>query len=295
MSLILEALRKSEQQRRLGEAPTLGSPPPLMRRRRSVLPWLAALIVVAVGVGWWLSRGPASAPPPAPAVALAADDQADHRPAQPAPPARARPGTQKPLPSPPGDAPDAGLESDIKLIDPGNQADRPGAVLPQTAPTELTRGPRSRPVPEGPSATTPASSAQPNARTREPAPATREPVAPPATPDQAQPAATPSPAQAAPAASPAAPARPAPAPSPATPALPTLWELPYAVRKDIPPIVLTLHVYASDPAARFVVIDGERHAEGDTIVDDLILREIRPEGVVLEFHGQRFTWPRDGR
>ena len=34
MSLILEALKKSEQQRRLGEAPTLGTPVVATRRKR---------------------------------------------------------------------------------------------------------------------------------------------------------------------------------------------------------------------------------------------------------------------
>ena len=66
MSLILEALKKSEQQRKLGEAPTLGSPVVSTRRRRSVLPVIAVLIVIAAGAGWWLTRKPAE-PPAAPA------------------------------------------------------------------------------------------------------------------------------------------------------------------------------------------------------------------------------------
>ena len=50
MSLILEALKKSEQQRRLGEAPTFGTPAPLARRRRTLLPVLAVMIVAALGI-----------------------------------------------------------------------------------------------------------------------------------------------------------------------------------------------------------------------------------------------------
>jgi len=64
MSLILEALKKSEQQRRLGEAPTLGSPVVSTRRRRSLLPLFAILIVIAAAAGWWLLR-PSSPPAPA--------------------------------------------------------------------------------------------------------------------------------------------------------------------------------------------------------------------------------------
>ncbi|HEY6942839.1 hypothetical protein, partial [Dokdonella sp.] len=80
MSLILEALKKSEQQRRLGEMPTLGTPVLPSARRRSVLPLVIGLIVVALGVGGWLMRrsppateAPAStAPNPAPVDRTAA-------------------------------------------------------------------------------------------------------------------------------------------------------------------------------------------------------------------------------
>ena len=74
-----------------------------------------------------------------------------------------------------------------------------------------------------------------------------------------------------------------------------MWELPYAVRRDLPPIALTMHVWASDPAGRFVVIDGERHVEGDELENGVIVREIRADGLLLEFQGHRFTYPRDGR
>ena len=43
MSLILEALRKSERERRLGSAPSIGSPVMSVRRRRNWLPLLVVL------------------------------------------------------------------------------------------------------------------------------------------------------------------------------------------------------------------------------------------------------------
>jgi general secretion pathway protein B len=91
----------------------------------------------------------------------------------------------------------------------------------------------------------------------------------------------------------AAPARPAPAAS--APALPTIWDLPYSTRKDLPAIELSMHVYSADPKQRFVVIKGERRVEGDDVSDDLVLREIRQDGIVLEFKGQRFFYPSTGR
>ena len=80
----------------------------------------------------------------------------------------------------------------------------------------------------------------------------------------------------------------------APPSLPLYYELSYAVRKDIPPFALSMHVFAADAAGRFVVVDGERKAEGDAIKDGLTVREIRPDGMVLEFRGQRFFYPRPG-
>lgn len=59
MSLILEALRKSEAQRRLGQAPDLlaSAPAPLPSRRRLPRWLLVALALMAVGAGaWWLGR-----------------------------------------------------------------------------------------------------------------------------------------------------------------------------------------------------------------------------------------------
>ncbi|KAB2899749.1 MAG: hypothetical protein F9K31_06865 [Dokdonella sp.] len=91
------------------------------------------------------------------------------------------------------------------------------------------------------------------------------------------------------------PASPASRPAAAAPAYPSVWELPYSVRKDLPALNLTLHMYAAVPTDRFVVVNGERHGEGDEIADGVTLVQISADGVVLEFKGQRFTFPRDGR
>ncbi len=71
-------------------------------------------------------------------------------------------------------------------------------------------------------------------------------------------------------------------------------ELPFSVRKALPELRLSMHVYTSDPAQRFVILNDSRIGEGDKTTDDVFVREIRPDGVVLEFQGQRFFYPRDG-
>jgi general secretion pathway protein B len=297
MSLILEALKKSEQQRRLGEAPTLGSPALASRRRRSVLPLLAALIVIALGVGGWLMRTPGTPGSNAPLAQTATPRPAT--PAAPTPPAAAplrrdpvaakppganagiQPATAQPATSNPATAtkpPEVSVNN--RGQPPAHMTlplgDRPGSVaqLPPALPD--VAGPRATPPP-----------------------ATQKPIvsatpAAPATTPVAKPEPTPAPVTAS-TATPAAAAKVAPASKPAEPALPSVWELSYAIRKDLPDLTLTMHVYSDDPQQRFIVIKGERHIEGDDIGGGLILREIRPGGIVLDLKGTRFTYPRDGR
>ena len=61
MSLILEALKKSESRRRLGEAPDIGTPFTVKPRRRNPWPLIVVVLAIAGGVGWWYA-GTLSAP-----------------------------------------------------------------------------------------------------------------------------------------------------------------------------------------------------------------------------------------
>ena len=300
MSLILEALKKSEQQRRLGEAPTLGSPVFAARRRRRLLPWLAAAILLAAVGGWWLWRQD-HAVAPEPRVAAVAPDATPATAAVPTPPPAATPSAppqvvprtvrppQRPA-TPPrtaraGDAApttadaeraraavasERGVPTPAPVVIAPGAADRPGSVA-ELPVSPLTRGPRQQPTPPttagavGGKAAGAAAGSQ--AKVAEPPPAV-------------------------PAARPAAAGNRAPVRSPA---YPSVWELPYSMRKDLPPLDLTMHVFAADPSARFVILDGERHVEGDDLGDGLSLLEIREDGLVLAFKGQRFIYPRDGR
>ncbi len=288
MSLILEALKKSEQQRRLGEAPTLGSPVVSTRRRHSVLPVLAVLIVIAAGAGWWMTRPPAQ-PPATPAPPpMTAEKACPTKPdgAQAARPGQSAAMNQERLKA---DAARRKAEQAKRIEALGNARTNPPLGLPNANPATAAPRKPGDPLPH----TTPA---QPAPVT--PAPANRaKPDATAAAPKSGATTVPPAaaPATGTPAATAPAPARAPPAAAPATAALPTIWELPFSTRKDIPALDLSMHVYSSNPKERFVVIKGERHTEGDEIAADLTLREIRQDGVVLEFKGQKFFFPRNGR
>jgi general secretion pathway protein B len=288
MSLILEALKKSERQRRLGESPSLGSPIMAVRRRRSVLPVLVALIAVGLFALWWLRRD-AGSPDAQPAVATATP-AATAKPAMAGPASKPADGTTfseaaiapSPATTPPmtriaRDKPSAGAPA---KVDTQREKIRSGELVvanPEAGPAATIK--ESEPV----SAGDPAALAAAIARAGKPAAATdsvapmprrigdgdREAVKP--EPDVVKPANVGSGG-----------------------AMKLMWELPLATRRNLPEIKLSMHVFATDPAQRFVIINGERRAEGDD-VEGLKLIEIRNDGVVFESDGVRFLYPRGGR
>ena len=90
MSLILEALRKSEAERRRGSAPDVAMelPPATARRARATPAWMlpvGLLAAIALLAAWWWSRRDADADADAvPAAASQADEPRIATPAQPA-------------------------------------------------------------------------------------------------------------------------------------------------------------------------------------------------------------------
>jgi general secretion pathway protein B len=112
---------------------------------------------------------------------------------------------------------------------------------------------------------------------------------------------------------PAAPARPIPVPAPvshlappgnpsavsaqsaAIPAglgaLQSIDELPPEVRQSLPALHMDVHGYAGNPAERFVVINLKTYRIGNTLAEGPVLKDIVPQGAVLEFHGVTFLLP----
>lgn len=327
MSLIYEALRKSEEQRRLGETPTLSTPPLVhVRRRRRTGRYLAlgAAVVVVGAAAWWLGRAslrdepvvaagpsapiPAAVPPVAvaPAPAQSGVGAAEAPTPAPTPPSADSPAQARPVAarSPAAtSAPAASASASTPAIPPGLQrkldsgevfANSPEQLTPREPTREQAYVPPEAALPEPlPDLENEPPAAAPAAVAATPVPPA--PVASAATAPAI--AATPSPVLPAPApAAGPAPAAVAEAPPPASagPAVPYLFELPLATRRDLPALKLNMHVWSEDPARRFVIVDGTRAPEGGTVSDGLIVAEIRSDGVVLEFRGQRFLLPRSG-
>ena len=333
MSSILEALKKSEDKRRLGAAPDLATPFSAPRRRSWV--WPIAVLLVVAGVVAWALR-PATPPPKAAAQTTAPTKTATIANATPTlgqktgaplhsvtgnndvtqtapPPNLPKPEPQSAAPvgkfafgQPMAGAPAAELPADRRAarerrhaegggVLNNNRQPLPPVVAGTKAPAVAAKAPPSAAKPPAvvpppkpiASATSVAANTAP-ATGAAAAPAKAAAPAAESTPTRAAKSAatvglTPPPAT--PAAKPAAPV--------ASSAQPYA-ELPFSVRKSLPELKLSMHVYAADPAHRFVVLNDSRLTEGEKTTDEIFVREIRPDGVVLEFQNQRFFYPRDG-
>ncbi|TVQ36543.1 MAG: hypothetical protein EA370_08085 [Wenzhouxiangella sp.] len=66
------------------------------------------------------------------------------------------------------------------------------------------------------------------------------------------------------------------------------WELPLSIRRSLPDLRLSIHVYSTDEAQRFVLVNGERFVVGDQLGDGARLVDIRREGAVVDFRDYRF-------
>ena len=66
----------------------------------------------------------------------------------------------------------------------------------------------------------------------------------------------------------------------------SLRDLPVAVRKDLPRVIFSGHLYSSNPRSSVVFMDtGRPMKQGQEIADELYLHEITPTGVIVEFRG----------
>lgn len=76
--------------------------------------------------------------------------------------------------------------------------------------------------------------------------------------------------------------------SPGGPEYVRVWELPLSIRRNLPELKLSIHVFAAEEDRRFVLVNGERFMTGDMITDSVRLVDIRREGAVVDFRDYRF-------
>ena len=297
MSLILDALKKSEAERRRGLPPSLHAQFGTPRRPRRA-PWAvgagAALLMAGLGGSWfWLAQDPTAPTPGSTGTSLADVDQSgtadapDTRPAvdiakmaAPAPAAvSAAVAGAAPVPTRAvGEAAFGGVGGD------GNGGTVSGGGLP---------------VPQRAGLYTPSVSPTTTVASQPPAvPVAAPPSAPVVAPDESSEAVTApatAPATAVAMTTPPASFNPAvvdPAATKPEEKLPLMYELPYGARKELPKLELTMHVFSPVREERFIVLNGKRYTvDSPAPGPELTLLDIVADGVVLEFRGQRFLLP----
>ena len=252
MSYILDALRKAERERHLGQPPSLTTPPLAAEPgRRRLGPWLG----VGLGLGlnaallaFFLTRIQPAAPP---VIAASPAPTATSTPFQPAaspslPPAKEASGRE---------------ESPVTVREPAEPVASPrsaaaSATTTSTTPAPVTprREPVDKPALSEPS---PPSVPRPSRERRE------EPSRPSLKPGSVTLA---------------------PAPEP----VPLLETLSAGARRGIPALNLDIHIHSVDPDKRFVVINGRRYREGDRLGEGPMLETVTRDGAILRQGGQRF-------
>jgi general secretion pathway protein B len=73
-----------------------------------------------------------------------------------------------------------------------------------------------------------------------------------------------------------------------TPDVPSYQEVSSAPGANLPELKLDLHAYASNPADRFIFLNGVNLKEGQTSPAGVRVEAITPDGAILSWHGTRF-------
>lgn len=277
MSLILEALKKSEAERRLGQAPGLMTPVSISRspglRLRSLLISGALLAVAALATGWWwTSRTTNSkdALPPGDGAVTQAEPAGE----QPVVVARSV-AIEAPAPADPSPA----SARTVSRAANGPTGSNPGV---ESRAADLSASPTRDAMPQDPQFASVERESMPIAATSPMSQSTQTDASADVTPIPQQAVAN----------------SPLPSPPVETPShvnaandapdLPRLDQLAANERDALPPLKLSMHVYAPQAPDRFVLIDGRRYREGEKLAASLQLIEIRRDGVVLDFNDRRF-------
>jgi general secretion pathway protein B len=258
MSYILNALRKSEQERQAMQPETvtdriLAQQP---ERRRGIGKWIAVVllgnVLVIAAIIWYIQAMPrptsvlqASKKSPVDKTEMKKADK----------PLSDTIESPKPMAnlSPPPTSPLLAASNPQK-----NQVNSPARLTPPLAPA-------SAPVPE------------PSFGTGKPSITKKEPLVIPA--KQSAPKT--------PVTAPAEEKKPEPA-AKTDNKIPFLGELPDDFRQSVPKMTINVFVFSSDPAERFVVINMAKYKTGQLTSDQVEIKEILPESLIVSYRNQIF-------
>lgn len=67
-------------------------------------------------------------------------------------------------------------------------------------------------------------------------------------------------------------------------------DLPATTRQSLPAIIISAHVYSSNPSQRSIVINNNFMEEGEYFIDDLILHEITRDGAIFDYQNTLFYY-----
>jgi general secretion pathway protein B len=76
--------------------------------------------------------------------------------------------------------------------------------------------------------------------------------------------------------------------TPASEAVPFLADLPRDFQRDLPALVINVYVYSEVPEERFVIINMKKYSAGQTIDNGPEILEIRADSLVLAYLGRKF-------
>jgi general secretion pathway protein B len=62
------------------------------------------------------------------------------------------------------------------------------------------------------------------------------------------------------------------------------------IKSQLPAIIISAHVYSSNPQQRSIVINNNFMEEGEYLIDNIRLKEITREGAILEYQGILFRY-----
>ncbi|MDH5632833.1 MAG: general secretion pathway protein GspB [Gammaproteobacteria bacterium] len=74
--------------------------------------------------------------------------------------------------------------------------------------------------------------------------------------------------------------------------LPYYWEIDSLVRQRLGEMTVTIHVYADNPAQRFLFLNDREYRAGEATTTGVRVERIEPEGVVLSYNQHVFRLPR---